>query len=228
MFTGRNKRSNSNRKADLLWLNGCRALRSAGGRDAAHFTACLPLGERSVLQPPVQSSAAARSLPLRWPCCHTRLRCSALRDGRRRDRQRHTTALRGFIRLHSQRRAKAAPGQSLCQGVEAGEVLTLVPPQDQAALPPELQASQGYGLFGPGHRFVLQEDKGEQLARPSWQQVRDSCSCHHGSGQNASPRVNEGFPVFQGRARVLWKLTATSLARQRKACFIWSFSEPLG
>lgn len=134
MFTGRNKRSNSNRPADLLWLNGCRALRSAGGRDAAHFTACLPLGERRVLQPPVQS-AAARSLPLCWLCCHTRYRCSEPRDGRSRDRQRHTTALQGFICLHSQRRAKAAPGQSLHQGVEAGEVLTLVPPQTRLLCP---------------------------------------------------------------------------------------------
>lgn len=54
MFTGQNKRSNSTTKADLCLLIHSLALTSVGGRDAAHFTACLSLGERSGLQPPAQ------------------------------------------------------------------------------------------------------------------------------------------------------------------------------
>lgn len=112
----------------------------------------------------------------------------------------------------------------LKQGL-AGQVRTLVPPQT--------------GWLCSRRRRQAREMERKFLAlvtnlffwrtRESRQQVRVSCSRHCDSGRNESPReLTRDFPAVQGRAEVLGTLAVPSLARQRKSCFIWSFSEALG
>lgn len=95
-------------KADLCLMIQSLTPRSAGGRDAAHFTAYLSLGERSCLQPPrAVIITGERSCP---PAVllHAILLFNSARQ-REKGQAAKYAALQGFVCLRSEQRA--APGQ---------------------------------------------------------------------------------------------------------------------
>lgn len=97
-------------KADLRLMIQSLSLRSAGGRDAAHFTAYLSLGERSCLQPPPPRAiiiSGERSCPPAMLLHAILLFNSAGR--REKGQAAKYAALQGFVCLRSKQRA--APGQ---------------------------------------------------------------------------------------------------------------------
>lgn len=191
MFTGQNKGSNSTTKADLRLLIHSLSLRSAGGRDAAHFTTCLSRGERSCLQPPSVVIISRERSPAPAVLLHAILLFNSEGEGT-------GSKIRCFsgIRLPptpSREQLLANPFLSgLKQGL-AGTVRTLVPPQT--------------GRLCARSRRQAGETERKSLplvtnlffwrTRQSRQQVRASCSRHCDSGQNMSPRqLTRGFPCY--------------------------------
>lgn len=172
MFTGHDKRSDSNARADLHLLIHGLPLRSAGGKDAAHFPA-VTRGEE--LQT-CSGIISQECFPPQPSCCY-------LLGRGRRDRQQNLLLFRDTCASSPSREQLLA--NSFCSGAAAGRGGV------------NIGATTHWPALGPEPQVRKTEREFLTLVPNLWrtrEQLRASCSLHCHLGQKGSLRkLRTGF-----------------------------------
>lgn len=201
MFTGHD---NSNTRADLHLLIHGLPLRSAGGKDAAHFPA-VTRGEE------LQTCAGIISQECSCPqpsCCY-------LLGRGRRDRQQNLLLFRDTSASTLSR--EQLLDSPLCNGLEQ-EGSVDIDATHWPSLSPDHRSGRGKRISDPGPKLVEEKRASEGKLLPPLP-VRQ---------EREAKKVKDRLFLLIKAGQILGTPGSSFTYRHKKLCSIWSFSEALG